>query len=282
MRRPLRVSWALLMFAALAVWMPDGVLAQSKSAAARPVASARPSSSTARTITGSLAMPPAVEQTYAVDGRTLDEKVFLYRQLAIIQAHLLVGYELIEEARWEEALPHVLRTHDELYAQVAPLIRTRALSAFGLQLKALAQAIKASRRSSYDDARLMLQMRLDNTLDKARRQANPAATSALTARTLIEVLKVALASYGAWTDENGSIVAYQAGRGCFLYAYRMFETLAPDIEAADAATVDAIRWTFVELKSAWPRSVAPPGRLMAADDVTRRVARIEELMAKFE
>jgi hypothetical protein len=221
-------------------------------------------------------------ETYLTEGRPKDTRIFYYRSIALIHGHLRVGHELIEEGLWDEALPHFLHPTEELYDQIAPYMKGQGIAPFNAQLKALAQTVKAKKREAYDAARLSVQMRLDRALDGARKFMTP--MRPFTVKTVVEVLKVAVEEYRSSIDgETISLpVEYQDSRGFVWQAQQMFEDVAPELEKIDDKATRDVRWTFAELKSAWPMPLPPSKPVLTADAVEQRVKRIEELAAKLD
>ena len=235
-----------------------------------------------KTETGSLAGPPRGGEANLRQGQLSDPRIFYYRQLALIHGHLLIGNDLVQVDRWDEALPHFLRPMEEIYPQIVPYLKTQSIPSFDAQLKTLAQSVKARKKEAYDAARLFVQMRMDRALDSARKFMTP--MNPFTLKTIAEVLKVAQSEYAAAVEDGkiGKIVAYQDGRGFVYYAHQMFETIAPELETADRRSVDDMRWAFVELKTAWPRPMPPENAAMTVQAVAGRIGRIEELAAKLQ
>ena len=235
-----------------------------------------------KTETGSLAGPPRGGEANLRQGQLSDPRIFYYRQLALIHGHLLIGNDLVQEDRWDEALPHFLRPMEEIYPQIVPYLKTQSIPSFDAQLKTLAQSVKARKKEAYDAARLFVQIRMDRALDSARKFMTP--MNPFTLKTIAEVLKVAQSEYAAAVEDGkiGKIVAYQDGRGFVYYAHQMFETIAPELETADRRSVDDMRWAFVELKTAWPRPMPPENAAMTVQAVAGRIGRIEELAAKLQ
>jgi len=236
----------------------------------------------AKTVTGSLAVPQPVAGADVPDGQPRDPRIFYYRQLALIHGHLLVGHELVQEDRWQDARPHFLHPIEALYAQLVPYLKAQSIASFDAHLKTLAQAVKVRNKDAYDAARLFVQIRLERALDGARKFMTP--MRSFTLRTIVEVMKVAQSEYeGAVEDGKiGKPMAYQDGYGFVHYAHQMFETIAPDLENADRRSVDELRWAFVELKTAWPTPMPPEAAAMTAQAIAVRVTRIAELAAKLE
>ena len=235
-----------------------------------------------KTETGSLAAPQRGGETNPGQGQLGDPRIFYYRQLALIHGHLLIGNELVQEDRWDDALPHFLRPTEEIYPQIVPYLKTQSIPSFDAQLKTLAQSVKARKIEAYDAARLFVQMRMDRALDGVRKFMTPMHPFIL--KTIAEVLKVAQSEYAAAVEDGkiGKVAAYQDGRGFVYYAHQMFETIAHDLETADRRSVDDMRWAFVELKTAWPRPMPPEHAAMTVQAVAVRVGRIEKLAAKLQ
>ena len=196
-------------------------------------------------------------EAYLTDGGPRDSRIRFYRDLSLIRGHIRIGTELVELGLWDEALPHFLHPTEELYALLEKYIKGHNIRPFKLELAVLAQAVKARRKSAYQQALKVVDQRLTGALDKARQFMHP--MLGFTARTAAEMLKVALSEYEA-SIEDGRFtkpVEYQDSRGFVLQAEMMLEGVAGELAKVDADAFAKIRAALKTLKTAWPEPMPP-------------------------
>ncbi|MGH6815315.1 MAG: hypothetical protein ACREC6_06410, partial [Hyphomicrobiaceae bacterium] len=122
-----------------------------------------------------------------------------------------------------------------------------------------------------------------NALDAFKRFMRVDPFSSYTARTVVEIVKVAKAEYDA-AIEDGRItkaVEYQDSRGFVLYAERLLEAQAKDFAKIDAAKFDDLRRTLAELKTAWPSPVAPEKPVLDVAAVAAKATAFEKIAERF-
>lgn len=276
----------LIVFAIAAVALASGAMAQVKQAqgtASKPSKPSKQSTAKVKRSSTSVMVPSKGTMPRPVPAIAKDDLIFCYRTIAMVHGRLRIAHELIYDGLWSEALPHVTGSLEGLYQQLGPYMKPPlSIPGFNYQIKALAQAVAAKDREAYEAARYMLQVRIDQALDAVRKHMT--SVNALMLETVVSMLKVAQAKYEA--SINGETFArledYQGGRGYVSQAQQMFESIAPELEAIDRKATDDIRWTFAELKSAWPRPLPPTKPAMSFEAVAARIARIEERVAALE
>jgi hypothetical protein len=231
---------------------------------------------------GQLAAPQGGE-AYLSDGGPKDTRIRIYRDIALMRGHLLVGGELIEQGLWDEALPHFLHPTEELYGAMERYIKLHKVTPFDRQLKALAQAVKAKNKAAYQQASKVVDIRLTNALEAFKRFMTVQPFSSYTARTIVEVLKVAKAEYEAAIEDGrfAKPVEYQDSRGFVLHAGQLLETHANDLGKVDASSVGELRRLLADLKAAWPTAVPPDKPLLDAAGVGARIDAIVAVAERF-
>src|SRR5262245_62939193 len=117
--------------------------------------------------------PPQSGEAYLTDGGPRDTRIRIYRDIALMRGHLLVGGELVEQGAWDEALPHFLHPTEELYGAMERYIKLHGIRPFARELQALAQAVKAKRKGAYEQALKVVDQRLEGALAVARRFMTP-------------------------------------------------------------------------------------------------------------
>lgn len=228
-----------------------------------------------------LATPQAGE-AYLTDGGPKDTRIRIYRDIALMRGHLLVGDELIREGRWDDAVVHFLHPAEELYGAMERYIKLHRVTPFDRQLKAQAEAVKAKRMGAYEQNAKIVQQRLTGALEKFKTFMSPPVSS-FTVRTVNEVLKVAVLEYEA-AIENGKIVnpmEYQDSRGFISTAEAMYAEAAIDLEKIDAVRIAEIRKLIGEMKAAFPSVVPQHSPVMDSEALAARATRIEELSSVY-
>lgn len=227
--------------------------------------------------TASAIAAPQAGEAYLTDGGPKDTRIRIYRDIALMRGHLLVGDELIRENRWDDAIVHFLHPAEELYGVMERYIKLHRVTPFDRELKAQAAAVKAKRLGAYEQNAKVVQQRLTNALEKFKTFMNPPVSS-FTVRTVNEVLKVAVLEYEA-AIEDGKFVnpmEYQDSRGFIWTAEAMYAEAARDLEKIDRGRLAEIRAIITEMKSAFPTGMPPETPVMDAEALSARVSRIEE------
>jgi len=230
--------------------------------------------------------PPAAEgpatanpaeggEAYLTDGGPRDPRIRFYRDLELIKGHLLVGGQLIELELWDEALPHFLHPTEELYSGMEKYIELHEMHPFRRELQVLAQAVKAKRKGAYEQALKVVDQRLDEALDIAKKFMRP--VRGFTVRSAAEVLKAALGEYQT-SMEGGRFVKpveYQDSRGFVWQAERMIEGAAPELARIDPDALARIRTALAKLKTAWPAPMPPDAPIVQPGEMSALVSDIE-------
>lgn len=208
------------------------------------------------------------------------DEAFLLR-LLLIEGHLRVGRELVEQGRWNDALPHFLHPAEEIYKDLAPALAARKIAPFDKDLAALVALVKARKGAAEVlKAQDALRAKLDaaaGTLPAATRQA-PAFALSVAAQlldTAADEYKEAL--------EGGRIanpVEYQDSRGFVWTAEALVQGMAPALKAKDAEAYAALEAAFADLKRAWPAAVPGTGDAVPLAQVRANISRIELAMSR--
>jgi hypothetical protein len=200
-----------------------------------------------------------------------------------MRGHILVGTELVDADRWDDALPHFLHPTEELYGAMERYIKLHKITPFDKQLKALAQAVKAKNKPAFQQAAKLVDARLTNALTAFRRFMTVQPYSSYTMRTVAETLKVAKSEYEQ-SIEGGRFtkpVEYQDSRGFVWYAEKMIAAQEKDLAKIDAARLAEVMRGLVELRSAWPTAIPPDQPVVSVADVGARVDALVKLLERF-
>jgi hypothetical protein len=231
---------------------------------------------------GAIAAPKSGE-AYLTDGGPRDTRIRIYRDIALMRGHLLVGAELIELGRWDEALPHFLHPTEELYGLMERYIKLHGVTPFDRQLKAQGQAVKARNKAAYRQAAEVVDQRLTAALDTFRRFMTVQPFASYTMRTVVEVLKVAQSEYEA-SIEGGRFakpVEYQDSRGFVLYAERLLTSHEADLKPIDTPRYEQLLTILAELKAAWPAPMPQDHPVLTTETVASRVKAFESAAERF-
>ena len=136
------------------------------------------------------------------DGGPTDTRIRFYRDIELMRGHLLVGRQLIEQDRWEEALPHFLHPTEELYGGMERHLALHNIHPFRHELQALAQTVKAKRKGAYELAQSVVDRRLRNAVGVVQEFMHP--LHSFTARSAMEVLEAARAEYETSLQGGGA------------------------------------------------------------------------------
>lgn len=226
---------------------------------------------------------PRSGEAYLTDGGPKDTRIRIYRDIALMRGHLLVGDELVALGRWEDALPHFLHPTEELYGAMERYIKLHKVTPFDRQLKQLAQAVKARNRAAYDQAAKVVDARLTGALASFRRFMQGSPFTSFTMRTVVEMLKVAASEYEAAIegDRFSKPVEYQDSRGFVLYAERLITSQRRELETIDKAAADELLLIIAEIKPAWPGALPPDRPAMSVKDVAAKIEAFDKRAERF-
>lgn len=195
--------------------------------------------------------------------------------LGLMQGHLLVGKELLDQGTPDQAEPHLGHPVDELYADVATQLTMRKATDFKDNLVELYDMA----RYSPADVKVAESYRLSvqkinqamETLPAEKRQSPD-----FILKVIDGMLDVADIEYRAGIA-NGKIVEtieYQDSRGFVIMAQRLYETVTNEVSQVmpDAHTV--ILTSLAELQKAWPSVNSPAPIVMTPDMVSGYITQI--------
>jgi hypothetical protein len=179
-------------------------------------------------------------------------------------------------------LPHFLHPTEELYALIEKYIKLHRITPFDRDLKALAQTVKAKRKAAYEERARVVDQRLSNALEAAKRFMTPPLRS-FTVRSAVAVLRVAQSEYEE-AIEDGKFtkpVEYQDSRGFVWQSERMLTGIASELKGIDAEGLAKLRADFERLKAAWPELLPPATPLLTPAEIAALISDIERSAARF-
>jgi hypothetical protein len=226
---------------------------------------------------------PKAGEAYLTDGGPKDTRIRIYRDIALMRGHLLVGAELIELGLWDEALPHFLHPTEELYGLMERYIKLHGVTPFDRQLKAQGQAVKARNKAAYQQAAKVVDERLAGALTSFRRFMTVQPFTSYTMRTAVEVLKIAQSEYEASIEGTtfAKPVEYQDSRGFVLHVERVLKAQEADYRRIDSARFDRLLSLLVDLERAWPSPMPPPAPVVPVEAVAAGVKAFEMAAERF-
>src|SRR5262245_52906385 len=221
-------------------------------------------------------------EAYLTDGGPKDTRIRFYRDIALMRGHLLVGDQLIAQGLWDEALPHFLHPTEELYGLLEKYIKLHKIPPFGRDLEALAQAVKAKRQGAYEARVKVVDQRLTNALETAKRFMTPPLRT-FTVRTAVAVLRAAQSEYETSIEDGKFVkpVEYQDSRGFVWQSERMIDAIANELQGIDAPGLAKVRADFGRLKEAWPEVMPPPAPRFTPGELSALISDIELHAARF-
>lgn len=237
---------------------------------------------------GEAATPPpraatgdAGEAGEAGGGESLTPRVKFLRDVGLVRGHLYVGNELVQQGRWDDALPHFHHPIEELYEGIAPVLRKRKNRQFDAQLKALAQTVKAKTPAAYAAAMKVVDERMAAVEKGTLHEWGPRPSVQL--RTIVAMLRSAASEYKQ-AIADGRIakpVEYQDSRGFVWYGAQLLDRLAPELERQDKEALQQLRAAYATLQQAWPAPLPPLTPVKDAGDVSANVSAVELAASPF-
>jgi hypothetical protein len=196
-------------------------------------------------------------------------------RLALLRGHLSVGDELVKLKQWNAALPHFLHPIEEIYDDLRGKLADYEAPAFDAALKALADVVKAKKGNDY--AKALKEVTDALAAADAGLKGHQADWAGFQAEAAIEAIKSAAGEYeGALV--KGTIakpVEYQDARGFIWQAERMIDSVAPELQKKNAASLQEVRAGLAELKKAFPAAMPPKRPVKDHAALLVIIARIE-------
>lgn len=228
-----------------------------------------------RTIESS-SSPAASAQPAAISQLSQEEQdIHFMAALGLMQGHLLVGKELLDQGTPDQAEPHLGHPINELYSEVEAQLAQHNAADFKepfIELYDTARYAPGDTKvaTSYDSSIQQIKQAI-NTLSQEKRQSPDFVLAVIG-----EILDVADIEYRAGIA-NGKIVEiieYQDSRGFVMMAQTLYETIATQVEQTAPEAHAAISTSLAELQTAWPSVNGPESIVMTPDQVSEKVAKI--------
>lgn len=202
-------------------------------------------------------------------------------KLALMQGHMLVAGELLQQNLPAQADPHLGHPVEEIYVDVADQLPDRNVAEFSDVLTRVQDLVKNNPTSpdvqpEYQKAVAAVDGAIA-ALPEAERSS-----PAFVLKAINEMLDTAAAEYTAALSGNKitAAIEYQDSRGFVMYAK---DTLLPKIEAqltqTNARVAQDLKAKMETLAKAWPTAVPPATAVVPAAELANQVKAIEQASA---
>ena len=227
------------------------------------------------------ALPSACAQAQSappafVKPPALAPEVAFGRFIALIRGHLLTGDELAAQRQWDAAAVHLGFPREEVYGVIRQDLRSYNVPAFDGALRELVRTAKARDAKQFARARQNVEKAL--AAADASLKARQFDWTKFTATVALEVLKTVPDEYEDAISKGRIVrpISYQTARGFILQADRMFESIASDLQAKNAAALTELRAGLSQLKQTFAALTAPKSAVMDEVALQAAMARIEQ------
>lgn len=203
----------------------------------------------------------------------------LVGRLLMLKGHLMVGRELYEAGRKDDALPHYLHPAEEIYGSIQGELKRRKLAAFSRDLKQLSALVKKKAPAEEVFAK---QAEVVAKADKALAAAwgtQPAFVMEVLPRVLAQAADEYKEAFEGARIAN--VVEYQDARGFVMAAQEYVKANADALKAKDAAAEAKVEEGVNGLAAAFPAAVPPQQPTVTAADFQTGVSKVELLKSSF-
>lgn len=202
-------------------------------------------------------------------------------KLALMQGHMLVAGELLQQNLPAKADPHLGHPVEEIYVDIADQLPERNVAAFSDVLTRVQDLVKNNPTSpnvqpEYQKAVAAVDQAIA-ALPEAQRQSPE-----FVLKVINEMLDTAAAEYTAALsgEKITAEIEYQDSRGFVMYAKN---TLLPKIEGqltqTNSTAAQDLKTKMESLAKAWPAAVPPATAVVSADELSTQIKAIEQASA---
>lgn len=209
-----------------------------------------------------------------------EQDVEFMTALKLMQGHLVIGKELLEQGTPDQAEPHLGHPIDELYGLVEGQIEQRNAPDCEEALIELYSTAQFAPYSKKVATQYELSMQKTDeaiaTLPEDKRQSPKFVFMAING-----LLKTADDEYraGIAGDKVVEAIEYQDARGFALVAQQLYETISTSIAQSNPDVDTVVSESLIKLQTAWP-SVNPPQEIvMTPADVSQLIETIRSSSA---
>jgi DNA uptake protein ComE-like DNA-binding protein len=198
-------------------------------------------------------------------------------KLSLMQGHLLVAQELLNQNLPDQAEPHIGHPVEEIYLDLEEQLQERSVPEFKSTLIGLQDLVKsnpqaAELKTQFDASVQAIDAAID-VLPAEQRQS-----PAFILQVVQGLLSAAGAEYTAAIADGkiSEIIEYQDSRGFVIYADRLIESIDAQLTAADPEAQQALKAAMTDLLTAWPTATAPDAPVKTPEQVTQLITTIDQ------
>ena len=213
------------------------------------------------------------EQTAAVEQMS---DVEYMTALGLMEGHLIVGKELLDLGKPEQAEPHMGHPVEEIYGEIEDELTRRNVPQFKIAMNQLHDLVKTAPKSpqvvdKYQAGIEAIEGAIAAVPDKQRQSPK------FVLEVITKLLAPAEEEYKAAIANNRIVeeIEYQDSRGFVLYAESLYGSIAPEMKQKNPQVHQIIVSSMKELKKAWPSPVPPEKPVMTPAQVSQMVAQIK-------
>lgn len=228
---------------------------------------------TRETISNSIFMP-APSMAVSPDAKDVDYMT----NLGLMKGHLLVGKELIEAGKPDQAEPHMGHPVEELYVDLEPQLEERGVEQFKTSLNGLHDFVIAGATDTNKVNSIYQQtmQEIDTAISVLPVEVRQSPKFVL--QVINGLLDTAGAEYEAGIIEGKieEIIEYQDSRGFVNYAEIFYQNIADQMASKYSDIDQKIQANMTELKKAWPSALAPETAVMPPAEVSELIEEIKQ------
>ena len=220
--------------------------------------------------TSSVSMP---EQPAAVEQMS---DVEYMSALGLMKGHLIVGKELLDLGKPEQAEPHMGHPVEEIYGEIEDELTRRNVPEFKSTMNQLQDLVKTAPQSPQVVDKYQAGMQAIDVaiaaVPEEQRQSPKFVLEVIT-----KLLEPADEEYKAAIigDRIVEEIEYQDSRGFVFYAESLYQSIAPEMEQKNSQVHQTIVSTMKKLKKAWPSPISPEKSVMTPEQVSQMVNQIK-------
>ncbi|MBD2499062.1 helix-hairpin-helix domain-containing protein [Anabaena azotica] len=197
-------------------------------------------------------------------------------KLGLMEGHLLVAQELLEQNQPKQAEPHIGHPVEEIYVDVEDQLNERKVKEFKTTLESLQDLVKSQPKDAKVKTNFTASVQSVDSAIAALPEAQRN-KPAFVLQVVNGLLDAANSEYGA-AIADGKITAaieYQDSRGFVFYADKLYQGISSQLAQTNPETHKAIQTSFTELKKVWPAVIPPATPVKTTQEVTKLIKDIE-------
>lgn len=203
-------------------------------------------------------------------------------QLGLMKGHLIVGRELIEQGKPEQAESHIGHPIEEIYGSIEGQLQARNVQDFRPTLVKAEELVRANPndpqlQAAVEDAIAAVDQAIEAGVPAAQRQSPEFVLAVMDG-----LLNTAKEEYEAAIADGKIVEAleYQDSMGFVVYADSLYDSVADQVSQTNPEAAKAIQTNLTELQAAWPSVVPPQSPAMTPEQVSEKIEAIDTNAAK--